>query len=66
MKRKWIIVGVLGASLATAMAYLYGGHHVPSGQPPLQDLTPQTVNDLKDDFNAAKGNVRLLLLLSPT
>jgi hypothetical protein len=66
MKIKSVVVGALGVLLAGAMVYLYGGHQAPSGQPPLEDLTPQNVEKLKDGFNAAKGNVRLILLLSPT
>lgn len=37
-----------------------------SGQPALENLTPQNVADVKTAFNAAKNDVRVLLLFSPT
>jgi hypothetical protein len=54
-------VGLIGA-----LAYLYGGSRVPSGQAPLQSLTTENLSGIQDSFNAADGNVRVLLLLSPT
>jgi len=49
-----------------ALVYLYSGTQVPAGQPPLENLTAQNLPDIKNEFNAAKDDVRLLLLLSPT
>ena len=66
MKRKYIVATVLVAVLLAAVIYLYGGGQTPSGQPPLRSVTDQTVGDLKDEFNAAEGEVRVVLLLSPT
>ena len=66
MKRKYIAGAVLVASLMEAAFYLYGGRQVPSGQPPLGNITAQGLGEIKDEFNAAKGGARVLLLLSPT
>ena len=66
MKPKYIVGAVLAALLLAAGIYLYGGGETPSGQPPLRSLAAQNVAEIKNEFNAAKGEVRLLLLLSPT
>ena len=66
MKRRYILSAVLAAILISAVAYLYGGHQAPSGQPPLERLNAQNAFEVRNAFNAAKGDVRVLLLLSPT
>ena len=66
MKRAYIVVGILVALLAAAGLYLYSGGQTPAGQPPLKNLSAQSVGEFKNEFNAAKDEVRVLLLLSPT
>lgn len=66
MKPKYIVVAVLIALVLAAGAYLYGGSATPSGQLPLRNITAHNVGEIKNEFNAAKDDVRLLLLLSPT
>ena len=70
MKRKYIVATALVAVLLAAVLYLYGhlygGGQTPSGQPPLRSVTAQNVADIKNEFNAARGDVRVVLLLSPT
>ena len=66
MKPRYIVVAVLAALVLAAGVYLYGGSETPSGQPPLRNVTAQNVAEIKNEFNAAKDEVRLLLLLSPT
>ena len=66
MKRKYIVAPVLVAVLLAAVLYLYGGGQTPPGQPPLRSVTAQNVADIKNQFNAARGDVRVVLLLSPT
>ena len=65
-----IIFGTLTALMLTGLLALgwhfYGGHKVPVGQPPLVSLTPNNFNQLRTAFNAASGEVRIVLLLSPT
>jgi hypothetical protein len=66
MKRNYIISGTISATLIAALVYFYGGSQTPSGQPPLQSLTAENLSELKREFNAAKDETRVLLLLSPT
>lgn len=66
MKRKYILSAILIAVLIGAAIYFYGGSQAPPGQPPLERLTAQNVSAVKNAFNAAKADVRVLLLLSPT
>ena len=66
MKRAYIVCAVVVASLAAAVLYLYGGGQTPAGQPPLQNLSAQSLGEIKNEFNAAKDDVRVLLVLSPT
>jgi len=66
MKRAYIVGAILVALLAAAGLYVYGGGQTPAGQPPLQNLSTRSVGEIKNHFNAANDDVRVLLLLSPT
>ena len=66
MRRKHILIAAVAIALAGALFYFYGGHKTPNCQPPLRRLTTQNVAEVKNAFNAAKDDVRVLLLLSPT
>ena len=66
MNRRYIIGALLAVILLGAFVYFYGGSQAPSGQPPLRSLTAENAADVKNEFNAAKDDVRVLLLLSPT
>jgi hypothetical protein len=66
VKRTLILSAIVILALAGAGLYLYGGGHTPADQPPLQDLTPANVPVIRNAFNAAKDDTRMLLLLSPT
>ncbi len=66
MKRHYIVGAILVVLLAAAGLYLYGGGQTPAGQPPLQNLNARGVGEIKNEFNAAKDDFRVLLLLSPT
>jgi hypothetical protein len=66
MKGRYILGTLAALFLLTALVYFYGGSQAPSGQPPLRSLTANNVADVKNEFNAAKDDVRVLLLLSPT
>ena len=65
MKRKFVLGAILAMALIGALVHFYGGSRVPPGQAPLQSLIPQK-SAIKSLFNAAKDDVRVLLLLSPT
>lgn len=66
MNRRYILVAILTAAVIGALVYFYGGSQVPPGQPPLQRLTADNLQQIKNAFNEAKDNVRVLVLLSPT
>lgn len=66
MKFKYIVGAFLAVLLAGGLFYFYGGSQTPSSQPPLNSLTAENVAEVKNQFNAAKDSVRVLLLLSPT
>lgn len=65
MTRK-AFLAIPAALLLGAGLYFYGGHASPPTQPALVDLTPQTFSTIESAFNGAKGDVRVLVLLSPT
>lgn len=66
MTRKTIL-GLSGALLLGAVLFFYyGGRKVPPGQPALADITPEKFSTIGTAFDEAKGDVRLLVLLSPT
>jgi hypothetical protein len=66
MPRKLILAAILVVALIGVSIYFYSGGRTPSGQAPLQALMPQNLSDIKNSFNSASGDVRILLLLSPT
>jgi hypothetical protein len=66
MKRGYVFGVIVSALLLAAFVCLYGGSQTPSGQPPLQGVTAQSAGDIKNAFNAASGDTRIVLLLSPT
>jgi hypothetical protein len=66
MKARFILGVILAATLVGGVVYFYGGSQVPPGQPPLQSLTAENISAVKEAFNAASGEVRVLVLLSPT
>ena len=66
MKRKYVIGAAVVALLLAGIFYLYGGSRMPVGQPEMRSLTAGNSAEFKNEFNAAKGEVRVVLLLSPT
>ena len=65
MTRK-LFLTIPAALFLGACLFHYGGHTAPPTLPALVDLTPQTLSTIKSAFNEAKGDVRVLVLLSPT
>jgi hypothetical protein len=67
MKKRLSILAVLvTVGLLTLAWHFYGGAKVPAGQPPLASLTSANFGQFRTAFNAASGEVRIVLLLSPT
>jgi hypothetical protein len=53
--------------LAAALAWVkLAPRHVPPGQPPLLTLDARSLPAFRDAFNASEGEVRILVMLSPT
>jgi hypothetical protein len=65
-KRLGIVAALACAVLLTLAWHYYGGTKVPAGQPPLVALTSTNFEHLRAAFDAAYGDVRIVLLLSPT
>ena len=56
-----VIIGV------GALAWLnLGTHYTPAGQPPLTTLDAASLSTLKEEFNRASADSRMIVLLSPT
>ena len=67
MKKGLIILGVVVIAGFLAFGWrFYRGARVPSGQHPLVFLTSSNFDQLRTAFNASSGDVRVVLLLSPT
>ncbi len=67
MKKGLSILAVLVTVGLLALAWhVYRGAKVPAGQPPLASLTSANFDQFRTAFNAASGEVRIVLLLSPT
>lgn len=66
MKRLGIVAVLVFAGLFALGWHYYGGTKVPAGQPQLVFLTSTNFDQLRTAFNAASGDVRVVLLLSPT
>jgi hypothetical protein len=67
MKIRLGLLGVLALVGLSALGWhFYGGKEVPAGQPALVSLTLGNFDHLRAAFNAASGDVRIVLVLSPT
>ncbi len=67
MKKLLSILAVLVLiGLLTLGRHFNSGGTVPAGQPPLVSITSTNFEQLRAAFNAASGEVRIVLLLSPT
>lgn len=65
-KRKWTIFAAAIAVFVAIFLYIAVRHQTPPGQPPLANLTEQSLALLQQEFNASASSERVLLLLSPT
>lgn len=66
MKRGFLITGVVSVLAVLWFFFGYGAHDAPQGQPPLVHLNPERLDALRQHFNAASSETRVLVLLSPT
>lgn len=65
-KRGWLVLAIAVALAALLGRQQFGTHNTPFGQPALLHLAPHSIETLRGDFNKASGDVRLVVLLSPT
>ena len=66
MNRKRILLVVVLLVAFGALYYFYGGHSVPTGQPPLASFPSGDLTPLKAAFNASASSIRVVVMLSPT
>ena len=66
LTRGRIVVAIVAISAAVLGQRQFGTHNTPDGQPELLHLSTATVETLRSDFNRAVGDVRVIVLLSPT
>lgn len=64
--RTGALVAVAIAALLAITWRFYGVGKSPAGQEPLLSLDSNNFDRLRSGFNAASGQVRIVLLLSPT
>ena len=65
-QNRWIVfIAVVAAFLGTFW-YVSVRHEAPVGQPPLADVTPQSLVQVQQEFNKSSSSERVVLLLSPT
>ena len=64
--RKLPLIAAAVLIVLGALWFQFGGHRTAQGQLPLADLNAQSMDQLRADFNAAAGETRMILLLSPT
>jgi hypothetical protein len=65
-KHKWIIFGAMLIAFGVVFWAVAARQETPLGQPPLADVTQQTLSRLREEFNGSLDSERVVLLLSPT
>jgi len=63
---KYVLWPVAMVAVVFIVWYFWGSKGTPHGQPPLASLTTKNFEKFTGDFNAASGELRLVLLFSPT
>lgn len=69
MTRRRLLLIVLSIAVIAlgALAWLnFATHYTPDGQPPLTTLDASALNTLKEEFNRASAESRMIVLLAPT
>jgi hypothetical protein len=66
-KRLAVVAGPLVVLMLAFVAYTYlADRSTPAGQPALVEIDAQALEQIKEEFNRARGRVRVIALLSPT
>jgi hypothetical protein len=67
MNRKRLLFAAVILSIASSLAvWWFAPSEVPIGQPPLATLDTASLETVRADFNRHAGEVRVIVLLSPT
>jgi hypothetical protein len=66
MKKRAVVLAVVGVLVLLAAAYLWGPPVAPSGQEPLVTLSNANFDSFQNAFDGDFDVPRLVLLLSPT
>jgi hypothetical protein len=67
MNRRTLLLILVVLAIGGAFGYVrFATHHAPAGQPPLAYLDSGSLAALKDDFNRAANETRIIVLLAPT
>jgi hypothetical protein len=67
VRKKFAIVALVLALAALGAGWYYWGPvAMPEGQPPLVEITPQTIEQFRAEFNRHADRPRIVALLSPT
>ena len=69
MNRRKLLLVLLSLTVigVGALAWLnFATHYTPDGQQPLATLDASALNTLKEEFNRASAESRMIVLLSPT
>ena len=65
-RRRLLLVAAIVAVAAAFAYYRCAPREVPAGQPPLATLDATALDTVRAEFNRAAGQVRIIVLLSPT
>lgn len=65
-RRRALVLAGLIALIAAFGWWQFATRSVPAGQPPLVTLDSASLAALREDFNRAIGDLRIIVLLSPT
>lgn len=65
-RRRALALTLLVALIGAFGWWRFGSRIVPAGQPPLVTLDSASMVAFREDFNRAVGDVRIIVLLSPT
>lgn len=65
--RKWLILGAVAVLFFLGVNGVFSPKgHAPAGQPAFYELNPQKMDDLRQAFNAADSQVRVVVWAAPT
>ena len=65
-RRSFLLIAIALVIVASFWVKRLQSPRTPAGQPPLVELERSGIDELKQAFNAAAGQTRVLVMLSPT